>query len=58
MNVLDTVMRQGRLCADDTGLRTDHASADATISELCHNQQDIENELIRLEQSINSFLKR
>lgn len=58
MNVLDTVMRQGRCVRTTQDYEQIMQSADATISELCHNQQDIENELIRLEQSINSFLKR
>ena len=58
MNVLDTVMRQGRCLRTTQDYEQIMQSADATISELCHNQQDIENELIRLEQSINSFLKR
>lgn len=58
MDVLDTVMHQGipvRMTQDEEAIIE---SADGAISALVHNQQDIENELIRLERRINAYLKK
>ena len=58
MDVLDTVMHQGipvRMTQDEEAIIE---SADGAINALVHNQQDIENELIRLERRINAYLKK
>lgn len=58
MNVLDTVMQKGRSVRTTQDYEQIMQNADSTINDLCHNQQDIENELIRLDQNINSILKK
>ncbi|MEE0773816.1 MAG: extracellular solute-binding protein [Merdibacter sp.] len=58
MDVLDTVMRQGVSVRMTQEREQIIQSADGTLSALVHNQQDIENELIRLERRINAYLKK
>lgn len=58
MKILDTVMNKGRSVRRTQDFEQIVQSANAIINDLCHNQQDIENELIRLDQNINSILKK
>ena len=58
MDVLDAVMEKGVYVHETSEYNQVVDTAGAQINELIHNEQDIENNLVLLERSLNEYLRK